>query len=90
MWEAFQLAKQLTTRPSDMYGIDDELTAWSFDRAVQTFGSSLESRLHEVAEKAKTRAAVKRKTEQELNKWLSSADTKVAAGRFRDPMGMRI
>lgn len=86
MWEAFQLAKQLKSRPSEIYGIDDELTAWSFDRAVQTFGGALENRLREVTKKTKTQAAADRKAHAELDKWLSSADTKAVPGRFRDPM----
>ena len=86
MWEAFSLGKQLKTRPSEIYGIEDELTAWSFDRAVQTFGSALENRLHEVTKKARNQAAASRKANQELDKWLASADTKAVPGRFRDPM----
>ncbi|WNT45022.1 tail assembly chaperone [Microbacterium phage PhunaPhoke] len=78
--------KQLRTRPSELYGVDDELTAWSFDRAVQTFGTALENRLHEVTRKQKNQAAANRKAHQELDKWLTSADTKAVKGRFRDPM----
>ncbi|QPX61871.1 tail assembly chaperone [Microbacterium phage DannyDe] len=78
--------KQLRTRPSELYGVDDELTAWSFDRAVQTFGTALENRLHEVTRKQKNQAAANRKAHQELDKWLASADTKAVPGRFRDPM----
>jgi hypothetical protein len=80
------MSKQLRSRPSEIYGIDDELTAWSFDRAVQTFGVALENQLHRVAEKTKNRASGQRKAQQELDKWLSSADTKAVPGRFRDPM----
>ncbi|WMI33125.1 tail assembly chaperone [Microbacterium phage RikSengupta] len=78
--------KSLKTRPSEIYSIEDEVTAWFFDRAVNTFGAALESRLHAVTEKTKTRSAGQKKAQQELDKWLSSADTKVAKGRFRDPM----
>lgn len=86
MWEAFQLGKSLKTRPSEIYSIEDEVTAWFFDRAVNTFGNALESKLHQVTEKSKNRSSGQRKAQQELDKWLSSADTKVAKGRFRDPM----
>jgi len=83
------MGKSLQARPSEIYNIDDELTAWCFDRAIQTFGGALESRLQEVAEKAKNRKAAKVKVNQELDRWLSSADTKAATGRFRDPMAGR-
>lgn len=88
LWEAHQLGKSLKTRPSEIYGIDDELVAWSFDRAVTTFGSALENKLHQVTEKTKNRTSGQRKAQQELDKWLASADTKDAPGRFRDPMKM--
>lgn len=86
LWEAFQLGKQLRTRPSEIYAIEDEVTAWSFDRAVQTFGMALENKLSDVTEKAKNRKSGQQKAQNELMKWLSSADTKAAPGRFRDPM----
>lgn len=86
MWEAYQLAKQLHKRPSELYGIDDELVAWSFDRAVQTFGVSLEEAIRVSTKKTKNQAAADRKAHQTLDKWLSSGDTKVTKGRFRDPM----
>jgi hypothetical protein len=89
LWEAHTLAKALKTRPSALYDIQDEFTAWCFDRAVQSFGTALENRLHEVSEKTKNRASAKRKSMMELNKWLASADTKAARGRFRDPMASK-
>lgn len=86
MWEAYSLAKQLKTRPSELYGVEDELTAWSFDRAVQTFGQALEAAIRTATKKTKNQAAADRKAQQTLDKWLSSADTKAVPGRFRDPM----
>ena len=80
------MGKQLRTRPSEIYGIEDELTAWSFDRAVQTFGGALEDALRTATKKTKNQAAADRKAHAELDKWLSSADTKAVPGRFRDPM----
>lgn len=90
MWEAFQMGKQLRTRPSEIYGIEDELTAWSFDRAVQTFGQALENQLQKVSEKSKNKTSGQRKAQQELDKWLSSADIAPAKGRFRDPMATTV
>lgn len=86
MWEAYQLGKTLKTRPSVLYALEDELTAWSFDRAVQTFGLALERAIQEATEKTKNKSSGKRKAQQTLDKWLSSADTKAVPGRFRDPM----
>lgn len=80
------MAKQLRSRPSEIYGISDELTAWSFDRAIQTFGGALEQRIQQISEKAKDKATAQRKAQLEVDKWMSSGDTKVVKGRFRDPM----
>lgn len=81
------MAKQLGIRPSELYEIDEEVTAWSFDRAVLTFGNALESKLQILARSAKKQKEAERKVDRELTKWLSSADdpnTKVR--RFADPM----
>jgi hypothetical protein len=64
------------------------LTAWSFDRAVQTFGTALEAAVKASTKKSKNQATADRKAHQTLDKWLSSADTKVAPGRYRDPMAI--
>lgn len=80
------MGKQLRTRPSEIYGIDDELAAWCFDRAIQTFGQALENRLHEIGEKSKNRKSGQMKVMQEIDKWLSSGDTKASRGRYRDPV----
>jgi len=73
-------------RPSEFYGIEDELAAYSFDRAVNLFGVTLENRVQEVASKAKNKASADRKVKQELTKWLYSDNPEAARGRFRDPM----
>lgn len=82
------MAKQLRVRPSEIYDVEDEVTAWSLDRAIQTFGNALENRLHEVTSKTKNKAAADRKSTAELTKWLSSGDKTTTKGRFRDPMKM--
>lgn len=83
------MAKQLGTRPSDLYGIEEEVTAWSFDRAVLTFGNALESKLQIVARSSKRQKEAERKVERELQKWLSSADDKTKTKRrFADPMDL--
>lgn len=83
------MAKQLGIRPSELYGIDDEVTAWSFDRAVLTFGNALESKLQIVARSAKKQKEAERRVQRELDKWLSSADSQASkARRFADPMDL--
>jgi len=86
LWEAFHLSKQMHVRPSEYYGITDELTAYSFDRAVQLFGNTLEARLRTVSQSAKNQKAAQRKADMELRKWLTSDNPEAARGRFRDPM----
>lgn len=80
------MGKQMGLPPSDVYGIDDELTAWCFNRAVQTFGNALENALHEVSKKAKPKQA-EQAVQNKLNKWLSSADPQEVRDKtqFRDP-----
>jgi TPP-dependent 2-oxoacid decarboxylase len=81
------MGKQLRTRPSEIYGIYDEVAAWSFDHAVQTFGNALESRLHSVTENEKNKSSADRRAQQEMQKWLNSDNPDVVTpGRFRDPM----
>jgi hypothetical protein len=83
------MAKQLRIRPSDLYGIDEEVAAWSFDRAVLTFGNALESKLQIIARASKRQKEAERKVERELQKWLSSADDKnKVRKRFADPMDL--
>lgn len=77
----------MKVRPSELYGIHDELAAYCFDRAVVAFGSSVEADIKEEAEDAKDKSQAKRKAQMRLNTWLRD-DTEVAATtqRFRDPM----
>jgi hypothetical protein len=53
---------------------------------VQSYGGALENAIRVATKKTKNQAAADRKAHQTLDKWLSSADTKAAPGRFRDPM----
>lgn len=82
------MAKQLGIRPSDLYEVDEEVAAWSFDRAVLTFGNALESKLQLIARNAKRQKEAERKIDRELQKWLSSADPKTTRRRFADPMDL--
>lgn len=80
------MSKFLNKAPSDILRIDDEVEAWSFDRAVLTFGTALENKLQLVARNAKKQKEADQKVARELQRWLSCMDdpTKVK-GRFRDP-----
>jgi hypothetical protein len=82
------MGKQLRTRPSEVYGVTDEIAAWSFDRAVQTFGNALENRLREIADDAKNKKSAQMKIEREVDKWLNSdlPEGVIPKGRFKDPM----
>jgi hypothetical protein len=87
LWEAWQLANQWGTRPSELYGITEALAAHNFDRAVMYFGSHVEAEMHEAAEKAKTNKAAKQKAQQVLNRWLAEEGDGIP--RFRDPAAGR-
>jgi hypothetical protein len=84
-------------RPSDLYDIEDPLTAYCFDNAVQLFGISLENALSEIDSKANSSnkkgagKTAQRKKKMELQKWLYSDSPEGApAGQFRDPAQMRL
>jgi len=80
------MAKQMGIRPSSLYNIEGELEQWCFDRAVQTFGNALESKLQLIAKASKNQKSADRKVNQEADKWLSSADAPgKTTGRFADP-----
>jgi hypothetical protein len=80
------VAKQLRLRPSELLKLDNEVEAWSFDRAVLTFGNALESKLQLIARGSKKQKEADRKVAAELAKWLNSADGSSTKGRFRDPV----
>lgn len=81
------MSKQMGLPPSAIYRITDELTAWSFDRAVITFGISLQNEIRKIQDKAKKKADAERKITMLMDRWLSSADgDAVPKGRFADPM----
>lgn len=79
-------------RPSELLGIDpeDEVTTWSFDRAVVAFGTALESKLQFIARNSKKQKEAERKVQHELDKWLRSGDAPngTSRGRYRDPMNL--
>jgi len=66
-----------------MYAIKDEVIALYFDRAVFSFGSSVEADIAEAADKAKNDKQARASATRTLHKWLDQ--DKVMKGRFRDP-----
>lgn len=70
MWEAWKLSQTYRTRPSELYGIDDEVTAWCFDRAVYLFGSQLDAELREASDGAKSKSQARSRSQRVLTKWL--------------------
>ena len=75
-------------RPSQLYGIHDDLQAWAFDRACVLLGVEIENDLDQI--KGKNDKAVKARREQRLQKWLGGAEgteeKDPKPGRFRDPV----
>lgn len=86
LWESWVLAKTLGNRPSEIYFITDELAAWSFDRAVTTFGLAVEAAIEKATLKCKTTDEANRKAKRELDKWLREPDE---GPKFRDPAAER-
>lgn len=79
----------MRVRPSELYAITDPLTAFYFDRAVVTFGKTVESDMDEAAEGAKTTKEANRKRQMALSKYMKNADGSAAPGTFRDPAASR-
>lgn len=73
-------------RPSELYHIHNEFAAFCFDRAVATFGTSLEAAVREAGEaqvkgNKKDKAKISRAMNSELAKWIGGEPK----GQFRDP-----
>jgi hypothetical protein len=89
LWEAFRLGRDMSTRPSTIYEVEDPLVAWCFDRSVEVFGRSMEDAIRKSAEGAKNEKAGNMAAQRTAQKWLASADPEHVRirGRFRDPLG---
>jgi len=77
------MATKFQCRPSDLYAMQDEVLALYFDRAVYTFGVSVEADIHQVAETAKNDKQAKASAVRVLHKWLDQ--DKKMKGRYKDP-----
>lgn len=70
VWEAWQLSKAYSRRPSELYGIDHPVQSFFFDRAVYLFGTTLEADLEKAGEKAKKPKQAEQARMRMLQKWL--------------------
>lgn len=88
MWTAWTMSQAMKVRPSDLYFIRDEVTAFCFDRAVWVFGTALEADIRESTEGAKDQSQAERKANMRLSVWLRDPEEeqKKAPPKFRDPM----
>lgn len=81
------MSKQYRRSPAELYFISDEVTAWCFNRAVMTFGMSLDNALETASAKSKTDRGAKRARQNVMNKWMTMPGESTA-GRFADPAAM--
>jgi hypothetical protein len=72
LWEAWKLAKAYHCRPSDLYGIRDEVAALSFDRAIYLFGTELESELRAAQDGAKNQQQANIRQQRVMAQWLGT------------------
>ena len=79
LWEAWRLAKAYMTRPSEIYGVRDEVAAYSFDKAVYMFGSNLDAELQKAGREAKSDAQANGRRQRVLAKWLGTK------AQYKDP-----
>ena len=69
MWSVYQQAKAFGSRPSALLGVTDPLASFYFDRAVSTFGVSLEEAIRESTEDKKEPVRSMNAT-MTMNRWL--------------------
>lgn len=79
MWEAWKLSQAYRALPSEVYRVEDEVTAWCFDRAVWLFGSSVEAELNEAVRGSKKPQQAIFRQMQVLQRW------GLGKMQFRDP-----
>jgi hypothetical protein len=88
MWQAWQLSKAYTCRPSELYGIEHPVQKLFFDRAVWVFGSTLEADLEESGKSRGKKPKSEKQTNAARMKVLALWLGAEAAG-FRTPMPTR-
>lgn len=70
-------------RPSELYGVEHEIAAFCFDRAVTLFGQDVENEMHAAAQRAKTNEEAVQLQQSVLRHRIS--DTGKQSSGFRDP-----
>lgn len=81
LWQAWNLSKTYRCRPSEIYSLEDEVTAYYFDKAVAHFGVAVDSDLENASENAKNKQQATTRRTMVLHKWLGEA----AGPMFRTP-----
>lgn len=81
------MAKMWRTPPSQLVGIQNDLTAYYFNRAIMLFGSTMEDELKQAGKKAKTDRGAQMKAQMVYNRWMTMPGDSLV-GKFRDPMGI--
>lgn len=83
LWEAWTLSQKWGTRPSEMYGVREEIAAFCFDRAVTMFGQNVENEIHAATKDAKSDREANALAQRVLNYRLKEGKDKVSG--FKDP-----
>jgi hypothetical protein len=81
VWELFNLAKSLRTRPSDLLGIRHPAVRFYFDRVIVGVGQSIEAEIEMAQRNCKTDSAAAGKAQLVLNKWLRAE----GRAKYKDP-----
>jgi hypothetical protein len=81
VWELWTHSKAVHKLPSELLRVRDEVAAYYLDRAVITFGQTVDARIQLASQDAKTTKEAQAKALRELKKWVR--DPTVA--RFKDP-----
>lgn len=75
------MSRSLRTQPAVLLGISNQLVAFYFNRAIWTFGSTLDAELEEISNKAKKPGSAQAKKSMRLALWLDEGQ----GGLYRDP-----
>lgn len=86
MWQMWQMSQNLRKTPADLLGITASAPSFYFNKAVWTFGTTLEADLNAVAEKSKKASTTKARQTQVMVTWMGTGSTK---GLYRDPAAKR-
>lgn len=79
------MSQQMGVLPSELLKIRNGITAFYFDRACWTFGSSVQNDLDEVDSNTKNAKSIPSAKRMVLDKWIPAPQGAPVTGRFRDP-----